>query len=56
MKVGDLIQHRGRIGILSKIVKNKYPPYELWYRVKWQYTFDCDSEWIIKDTSAIRKL
>jgi hypothetical protein len=36
MKVGDLIEMRGSVGVLTDIKKNRFPPYQVWYRVRWQ--------------------
>ena len=37
MKVGDLVDVNGSVGVLLEIKPNKVPPYQVWYRIQWQH-------------------
>ena len=45
MKVGDLVEMRGAIGLLTEIKKNKFPPYQVWYKIFWNDTNK--NEWVM---------
>jgi hypothetical protein len=37
VKVGDLVEVNGSVGVLLEIKPNKVPPYQVWYRIQWQH-------------------
>ena len=54
MKVGDLVEMRGAIGLLTDIKKNKFSPYQVWYKVVWNDTNK--NEWVIGEYLGIKKV
>ena len=56
MRVGDLVEMRGSRGIIVEIKQNnRYPPYQIWYKVHWQDVNAFD--WVRKGTyKSFRKI
>ena len=54
MKVGDLVEMRGAVGLLTEIKKNKFPPYQVWYKIFWNDTNK--NEWVIGAYLGIKKV